>query len=159
MWDRRDSHLKPAQRLEKQKGLRALSLVRTGKVSDLAEAFKQQGLDPLKAFRKTTAVNLRRGKLAPKTSDKIPRSMKIYEEGKLVHVEVASSETASSIGHYWNTIGDLIETGKSSSLRKFQQRKFKDIRGHYHTFERNPKVILKLEERKPKPEVFEIYKR
>ena len=85
--------------------------------------------------------------------------MKIYENRKLVHVEVASSEIASEIGRYWSAIGKLTESGKSTALRRLRRRKIKDLQGHYHTFERDPKVILQLEQRKPKPEQFEIYKR
>ncbi len=159
LWDRSDSQLTPAKRLEKAKSLRAISLVRRHKASSLVEAYKQQGLDPSRVLQMTNAVKMSHGKLLPKTHDEIPRSMKIYEKGRLVHVEVANSEVASDIGYYWNAIGQLTETGKSIALRTLRRRRFKDPKGDYHTLEKDPKIILELEARKPKPEMFEIYKR
>jgi hypothetical protein len=85
--------------------------------------------------------------------------MKIYEEGRLEHVEVANSDIASDIGLYWNAIADLTETGKSTTLRRLSRQRFRDLKGQWHRLEKDPKVILKLEARKPKPEQFEIYKR
>ncbi len=96
-------------------------------------------------LRNTNAVKMHHGKLVPKTHDKIPRIMKAYEKGRLVHVEVASSEAASDIGRYWNAVAALTETGKSTALRRFPRMRFKDITGRFHTLERNPKVILELE--------------
>jgi hypothetical protein len=85
--------------------------------------------------------------------------MKIYERGRLTHLEIANSEVASAIGRYWDAIADLTETGKTTSLRKLRRQRFRDIKGRIHRLEMNPKVILELETRKPKPEMFEIYKR
>lgn len=159
LWDRRDSQLRPKQRLEKAKALRALSLTRRRRLGSLTEAFKQQRLDPSQALNKTTAVMTKHGQLVPKARDRIPRTMKIYERGRLTHLEIANSEVASAIGRYWDAIADLTETGKTTSLRKLRRQRFRDIKGRIHRLEMNPKVILELETRKPKPEMFEIYKR
>jgi len=83
--------------------------------------------------------------------------MKIYEHGKLRHVEIADSKVRSDIGRYWNAIGKLTETGESKSLRTLHRHRFKDSHGHIHTLEKDPKTILELEARKPKPESFTIY--
>jgi len=84
--------------------------------------------------------------------------MKIYEKGKLIHVEIANSDVASDIGRYWNAIGKLTETGKSKALRSLHRQRFKDINGRIHTLEKDPRIILELENRKPMRESFTIYK-
>lgn len=155
-WSRRDRELTPKQRVQKAKFLRALSLARRGK-EDLADALCKLGIDPRQVPAKTDAVKKRRGKLVPKVRDRIPRCLRFYEKGKLRHAEIASSEVASDIGRHWNAIGKLTETGKSRPLRILRRQRFKDLEGRFHTLEKNPKIILDLEERKPKRELFPIY--
>lgn len=158
LWDRPDRELAPSQRAEKAKFLHSLSLDRQGK-TPLQKSLKDLGLEPRHVVRKTHAVKRLKGKLVPKVRDRIPRSLKIYEKGKLVHVEVANSTVASDIGRYWNAIGNLTETGKSTTLRRLKRGRFRDINARFHTLEKDPKVILDLEARKPRPETFAIYKR
>jgi hypothetical protein len=123
------------------------------------KALKDLGLDPRQVARKTYAVKRLGGELVPKVRDHVPRSLKIYEKGKLVHVEVANSEVASDIGRYWNAIAKLTEIGKSRPLRGLRRKRFKALDGHFHRLEKNPKIVLELEARKPEPERFEIYER
>jgi hypothetical protein len=158
LWDRRDRALIPRQRVEKAKFLHALSLARQRKTS-LEKALKDLGLDPRQVVRKTHAVKRLGGELVPKVRDHVPRSLKIYEKGKLVHVEVVNSEVASDIGRYWSAIAKLTETGKSTALRRLRRQRFKATDGTIHTLEKNPKIILELEARRPEPERFEIYRR
>jgi hypothetical protein len=157
-WDRNNGELSPKQRTQKAKFLHAESLARRNKAR-LEEALQTEGLPLPQVLRNTDAVKMVHGEVVPKVRDRIPRSMKIYEKGKLVHVEVANSEVASDIGRYWDAIGTLIDTGKSEALRNLPRKRFKDITGRFHILERDPRVILELETRKPKPETFEIYKR
>ena len=157
-WSKRDADLTPRQRLQKAKFLRALSLARTGK-EDLANALSTLGIDPTQALTRTNVVREVRDRLVPKLRDKIPRFLGFYERGKLRHAEIANSEVASDIGRYWNAVGRLAETGKSTALRRLPRKRFKDMDGTVHTLEKNPKVILELEARKPKPETFQIYRR
>ena len=156
LWDRRDRDLSPKQRAWKAKLLRAVSLARRGRVS-LDEIFRREGIDPNQVLAKTNAVMRAKGRLVPKVRDKIPRSMRFYENGGLCHAEIANSEVASDIGHYWNAIGRLAETGKSRPLRSLKRRRFKDLKGHFHTLEKDPKIILDLEMRRPRREFQEIY--
>jgi hypothetical protein len=158
LWDRRDTELTARQRAQKARFLRAQSLARRNKAA-LEEALRHEGLNLSETLRNTDAIKMRHGELVPKVRDRIPRSLKIYEKGKLVPVEVANSEVASDIGRYWDAIADLTEKGTSTTLSGLPRKRFKDISGRFHTLERDPKVILELEARKPKPEMFEIYKR
>ncbi len=158
MWDRPDRQLTPKQRTDKAKFLHAESLARRRKVG-LEEVLRREGLNLSQTLRNTDAIKRRHGELVPKVRDRIPRSLKVYEKGKLVHVEVANSEASSDIGRYWDAIADLTEKGKSSALRRLRRQRFKDIDGRFHTLEKDPRTILDLELRKPKPETFEIYRR
>jgi hypothetical protein len=144
LWSRPDRALTPRQRAQKARFLRALSLARRGKET-LEGNLSAQGIDLGQVLKKTDAVKKVRGKLLPRTHDRIPRSLKFYEKGKLVHAEVANSQVASDIGRYWNTIAELTETGKSRSLRTLRRRRFKDLKGRFHLLEKNPKIILELE--------------
>jgi len=157
-WDRNNGDLSSKQRTQKAKFLHAVSLARRNKTS-LDEALQNEDLNHLQVLKNTHAVKKRHGELVPKVRDRIPRSMKFYEKGELAHVEVANSEVASDIGRYWDAIADLTEKGKSTTLRRLSRKRFKDITGRFHTLERDPRVILELEAHKPKPEMFEIYKR
>ena len=158
IWSRPDRALTPRQRLQKASFLRALSVARSGK-EDLANALSRLGIDPKQALTKTNAVRKVKQRLVPKLRDKIPRSLRFYEKGKLVHAEIANSEVSSDIGHYWNAIRELVETGKSKALRSLPRQRFKALDGCFHALEKNPKIVLELEARKPKPETFEIYER
>ncbi len=119
----------------------------------------QRGINLKQVPRKTKAVKKHHGKLVPKVRDRISRQLRFYEKGKLRHADVANSDVASDIGKYWNAIGKLTETDKSTPLRSLARQRFKDAKGEYHTLEKDPNVILELEARRPKPEFFEIYKR
>jgi len=157
-WSKRDAELTPRQRVQKAKFLRALSFARRGK-EDLANALRGLGIDAKQALTRTSAVRKVRQRLVPKRRDRIPRSLRFYEKGKMVHAEIANSEAASDIGRYWNAIAKLTETGSSRSLRRLRRQRLKDMDGRFHTLEKNPKIILELEARKPKLETFEIYRR
>jgi len=156
LWDRRDRELSPKQRARKAKLLRTVSLARRGEAS-LDEFFRQAAIDPRQIASKTSVVKRLKGRLVPKVRDKIPRSMNFYEKGKLRHAEIANSDVASDIGRYWNAIGELTTTGKSKPLRSMKRLRFRDLKGHFHTLEKDPKIILELEVRRPKRELQEIY--
>ncbi len=158
LWDRRDRELSPKQQAWKAELLRAVSLARRAKLS-LDEFLRQERIDPNQVLAKTNAVKRVKGRLDPKVRDKIPRSLWFYENGKLCHAEIANSEVASDIGRYWNAVGKLTETGKSRPLRSVKRRRFKDLQGHFHTLEKDPKIVLDLEARRPKRELHEIYAR
>lgn len=158
VWERTPQQLTPKLRRIREKSLEALSLVRRDKLT-LQEASHRVGLDPQTIINSTNAFRKVHGRLKAKAFDKITRIMKIYEKGKLSHVEVANSNVASDIGLYWNAIAELTETGRSRALRSLHRRRFRDSTGCYHTLEKDPKIILELEARKPKRETFEIYKR
>ena len=90
-------------------------------------------------------------------SDKIPRQMIISENGKEIPIIVKNSKDASKIGQYHNAKRQFLETGDSSSLKKFKKIKIKDTDNVLHKFETSPKKIIEIEDRKEEPEFFDIY--
>ena len=90
-------------------------------------------------------------------SDKIPRQMIISEHGKETLIIVKNSKDASKIGEYHNAKRQFLESGNSSSLKKFKKIKIKDTDGKSHQFETSPKKIIEIEDRKEEPEFFDIY--
>jgi hypothetical protein len=155
-WNRRDRELTPGERARKAKFLRALSSARRGK-EILEEGLRRRGIDLALVLAKTDAVKRVKGRLVPKVRDRIPRSLTFYEKGKLQHAEIANSEVASDIGGYWSAVGKLTETGSSRALRSIRRQRFKDLQGRFHTLEKDAKVILDLEARRPKRELADIY--
>ena len=89
--------------------------------------------------------------------DKIPREMIISENGKEILIIVKNSKDASKIGQYHNAKRQFLESGNSSSLKKFKKIKIKDADGKIHQFETSPKKIIEIEDRKEEPEFFDIY--
>jgi hypothetical protein len=85
--------------------------------------------------------------------------MIIYEKGRKIIVEIASSKTASRIGEYHNRVKQFLDTGKSSFLREIPNKRFKDSKGRTHTLETRPKAILEIKAREPTPELRDIYRR
>jgi hypothetical protein len=158
IWKLTNETLTPKQRLARKKSLEALSLVRREKRS-LPTAAKQIGLTQETIIRNTNAFRKVRGRWKAKSIDHIPRVMTIYEKGRKRIVEVANSRTASLIGEYHNRVKHFLDTSKSSFLRELPKKRFKDKAGRIHVLETDPRAILTIKAREPKPEFFEIYHR
>jgi len=157
LWERHYAKLTPEQRLLRRRSLEVISLVRREKLSP-RKAAKQVGLRLETVVANTNAFRRVHGRLVVKKFDRISRVMTIYEKGRKVPVEV-SSRTASTVGEYHNIIKEFLDTGKTSFLREFRTRRFKDIKGHWHTLETNPRVIYRLAAQEPTRETREIYGR
>ncbi|HKM78466.1 MAG TPA: hypothetical protein VJZ03_05275 [Candidatus Bathyarchaeia archaeon] len=156
VWKRRYEKLTPQLRLLRKRSLEVVSLVRREKLSP-RKAAKQVGLPLETVVANTNAFHKKRGRLTVKKFDRISRVMIIYEKGRKVPVEVASSQTASTISEYHNAVKQFLDTGKSSFLKEFRKTRFKDIKGHRHTLETNPRTIYRLAAQEPTPEFFQIY--
>jgi hypothetical protein len=85
--------------------------------------------------------------------------MIIYERGRKLIVEIASSKTASLIGEYHNQVKQFLDSGKSSFLKELPRKRFKDIKSTTHMLETRPKTILRIKAREPTPEFRVIYGR
>ena len=156
LWQRRDVELSTKERKIKGKTLEALSLVRRERYS-LTRAAREVRLAPKTIRRYTNAFRRVRGRWKAKKFDRIPRVMKIYEKGKLVIVEINDSRNASLIGEYHSLVGQALDKGDMSLLKKIRRKKFKDWKGRTRTLETKYEVIYELKQREAEPEFFEIY--
>ena len=102
-------------------------------------------------------IKIKNNSIKVTKSDKIPREMLISENGKEIPIIVKNSKDASKIGRYHNAKRQFLESGDSSSLKKFEKIRIKDIDGKSHQFETSPKKIIEIEDRKEEPEFFDIY--
>lgn len=157
VWKRINRQLTPTERSLREKSLKALALVRREKLN-LRDAAEQVGLEPETVIGNTNAFRKIRGEWTPTTFDHIARPMVIYEKGRKIIVEIADSRIASSIGEYFNVVKKFLNTGQSEFLREVPRKRFKDLQGKYHTLEMDPRAILAIKAREPKPEFFEIYR-
>lgn len=155
---RTSKQLTPRQRRTREKSLETLSLVRREKLS-LTEASRRVDVDPKTVRKNTRAFYKRQDRWRAKPFDRIPRFMWIYEKGRKVSVEIASSKTASLIGKYHNLVKQFLDTGKSSVLKKLPRKNFQDIQGRLHELETRPKTIFRIKQRETKPEFPQIYRR
>lgn len=157
IWRRSWKQLSPQQRRIREKSLEALSLVRRERLGP-REAATRVGVDPETIRRNTNAFRRVHGRWRVKAFDGIPRAMVVYEKGRTIIVEIASSKTASLIGEYHNRVKQFLDTGKSSFLREIPRKRFKDSKGRTHNLETNPKAVFAIKQREPTPEFFEIYR-
>jgi hypothetical protein len=125
----------------------------------LKESSRRVGLDPETVRLNTNAFRKVHHRWKVKKADHIPRTLVIYEKGRVIIVELADSRAASLIGEYHNRVKQFLETGKSSFLRKLPRKRFRDMDGKTHILETRPKTILNIKAREAKPEFFEIYRR
>ena len=83
--------------------------------------------------------------------------MKINNNGREVSIQINDSRTASLIGQYHNAVKKFLNTGDKKSLKKFRNKKIRDIDGNFHSFETNPASIIEINERIEEPEFYELY--
>ena len=156
IWTLSNGKLTVRQRLAREKSLEVLSLVRREKLS-LRVAAQRVDLSPEAIRQSTNAFRKIHGRWRAKKVDHIPRIMIINEKGRKRIVEVADSRVASLIGEYHNRVKQYLDTGKSSFLRELSKKRFKDKHGRIHVLETNPKTVLEIKTKEPKPEFYLIY--
>lgn len=93
-----------------------------------------------------------------KKIDKVPRVMKINENGKEISIQINDSRTASVIGRYANATKLLLNNGDMKQLKKFRNKKIKDVNGNIHTLETNLTRIIEINQKIEDREFYELYK-
>ncbi len=156
LYKRRWKNLSPKQKLLREKSLSVLSEARKSKQS-LSKLAKRHEVSRKTVLNNTNAFKKRRGRWNAKRFDKIPRVMKINENGKETSIQINDSRTAALIGRYHNAVKKFLNTGDKKALRKFRRKKIKDIDGNLHSFETNPDSLIDINERIEEPEFYELY--
>jgi hypothetical protein len=148
--------LKPEEKELRERSLDVLKESRKTKKS-LTKISKQNNISPKTVLHHTNAFKKVNRRWVAKKFDKIPRSMKINENGKKISVEVNDSRHASTIGKYNNAVKEFLNTGNKKKLSEFSKKKIRDSDKNVHSFEIDPDVIIKIEERVQEPEFVDVY--
>ena len=156
LYKRRWANLSPRQKLLREKSLSVLSEARRSKQS-LSKLAKKHDVSPKTVLNNTNAFKKRQRRWNAKRFDKIPRVMKINENGKESSIQINDSRTAALIGRYHNAVKKFLSTGDKKTLRKFRKKKIRDIDGNLHSLETNPDSIIEINERIEEPEFYELY--
>ena len=105
----------------------------------------------------TNAFRKKERRWTAKRLDRIPRVMKINENGREISIQINDSRTAALIGQYHNAVKKFLNTGNKKALRKFRKKKIKDIDGNLHSLETNPNSLMEINERIEEPEFYQVY--
>jgi len=156
LYKRRWEKLSPKQKLLREKSLSVLSEARKSKQS-LSKLAERHDISLKTVLNNTNSFRKRQRRWNAKRFDKVPRVMKINENGKEVSIQINDSRTAALIGRYHNAVKKFLNTGDKKSLKKFKNKKIKDIDGNFHSFETNPNSLIEINERIEEPEFYELY--
>jgi len=156
LYRKRWSNLSPKQKLLREKSLSVLSEARKSRQS-LSKLAKKNDISPKTVLNNTNAFRKTRRRWSAKRFDKIPRVMKINENGKETSIQINDSRTAALIGRYHNAVKKFLSTGNKKALRKFYRKKIRDIDGNLHSLETNPESLIEINERIEEPEFYELY--
>lgn len=155
---RPESLLTPKQKSIREKSLQVLSIVRNSKKS-LSKVSREYKISTNSVLYNTNAFKKVNGRWVAKKYDKIPRVIKVNENGKQVSFEISDSRIASSIGRYHNAVREFLNTGNADKLSKFKYKKIKDRESNYHKFETDLQSIIDIEQRRESPEFYTVYVR
>jgi len=156
LYRRRWANLSPKQKLLREKSLSVLSEARRSKQS-LSRLAKKHDVSSRTVLNNTNAFRKKQRRWNAKRFDKVPRVMKINENGKEVSIQINDSRTAALIGRYHNAVKKFLNTGDKKSLKKFKNKKIKDIDGNFHSFETNLDSLIEINEKIEEPEFYELY--
>jgi len=156
LYRKRWKNLSPKQKLLREKSLSVLSEARKSKQS-LSKLAKRHEVSTKTVLNNTNSFRKRQRRWNAKRFDKIPRVMKINENGKETSIQINDSRTAALIGRYHNSVKQFLNTGDKKALRKFHRKKIRDIDGNLHFLETNPDFLIDINERIEEPEFYELY--
>ena len=111
--------LPDTEQLRREKGLRALWLMRNRRMS-LAAAAKEVGVTP-RFVQKIAGGSLRkvRARYKPSKGDNLLRIMVLPAEGGRVELEIRGSRNASAVSAYDRAVHRYLYTGDASALEPF----------------------------------------
>jgi len=158
IWRRKYSELTPRHRSKRRLSLEVLSRMRRKGLS-LSKASKTVGVSRRTVRRHLGAALVRkRRRWLLSGRDRVPRLMRIYENGQETIVEVPDFQTASNIGKYHSIVKRFLETGDVSILHKARGiRYIRDTHSKTHELELRPHVLYQVAQRRAEPEFFQIY--
>lgn len=147
---------------EKDLRIRSLEVVTEARTTNksLTKIARQNKISLKTVLNHTNAFKKENRRWVAKRFDKISRSMIIYENGKMMSIEINDSRHASTIGKYHNAKKEFLNTGDKKKLSEFSKKKIRDSNGKLHFFETRPKKVISIEERveqePDRPQVYEF---
>jgi len=151
--------LSPKQKALREKSLTVLSEARKSNKKSLSRLAREHQISIRTIQNNTNALKKVNKRWQAKKIDKIHRVMKINEDGKEVSVHINDSRTASLIGRYANATKLLLNNGEVKRLKKFRNKKIKDVNGNIHTLETNSAKIIEINQKIEDNEFYELYQR
>lgn len=138
--------------------IEVLRLMRRG--VKFSNAIKEVGIGSKTVKRYVgTAMKIKNRVLVPKSTDMLLRTMRIYENGHEVFIQIKGLKKASVIGKYHSAVGKLVDQNDNNALNDFKTIKIRDTHGKTHTLETNRGKIFDIFDRREEPEFFRIYNR
>lgn len=148
--------LSPEQREMRTRALNALSEMRKG--ASLTSAAENQGINVKEALRHLgNAVYKKNGRWTAAKTDFIERGRWLYSDGKRVSVVIQSSEDASLISKYLNSVKIALKTGNEEILDPFKNVTIKGADGKEYQFETDLETLYELSEQVENQEFLAIY--
>ena len=147
--------LDPEEKELRERSLDVLSESRRTKKS-LTKIAKQNKISPRTVLRHTNGFKKIKNRWIPKRFDKISRSMIINENGKKISIDINDSRHASTISKYNNAV-QALKKGNRRKIKEFSKMKIKDSNKNIHSFETDPDVLIRIEERVKEPEFVDVY--
>ena len=106
-----------------------------------------------------SALKIKDKVIIPKSTDYLLRTMRIYEGGKEVWIQVKGLKKASVIGQYHSAVGRLVDKNEKNALELFKKIQVKDIHRKLHMLETRRKEVFNIFDKREEPEFFTIYDR
>ena len=143
---------------EKELRARSLDVLKESRKTkkSLTKISRQNTISPKTVLHHTNAFKKVNRRWVAKKFDKISRSMMINENGKKISIEINDSRHASTIGKYNNAVKEL-KKGNKKKITEFSKKKIRDSNKNVHSFETDPDVIIRIEEKVPEPEFVDVY--
>ena len=151
-WDTLNSKEQSAR----DRSLGVLSHARKSNQS-LTRLARERKISVRSVLRATDGFKKVGGRWMAKKTDRIPRIMKINEDGKERWIEIRDSRSASLIGKYHSAVREYLDTGNTAVLAEFKGKRVKDSSGKWHTLETNPNALKEINTRIEEPELQDIY--
>ncbi len=136
--------LRPDEREARGRALDALSKMRSDGLS-LQAAAKASGTTT-NAIKRHVGSALERtdsGRVHPKKSDRLIRSLHFPTENGMIGLDVKDSRSAKRVAAYWNAVKRFIETGDDSGLRRFRGKSVR-VNNVSHPFITDTKILDRL---------------
>ena len=126
--------------------------------SSLAATAKECGISPATVLRHVDGFKKVDGQWVVKERMVNEVPMLINSNGKSYYVLISDSRTASLIGRYLASVRNFLESGDTTYILPFLDKKIRASDGTYHVLDIRPDILYELQEQREDEEFYSIYK-